>query len=199
MSPGSAVNSVTREWHSIDRQAAPSTAMLALVHPGPADATAPLSAAFLPSLRQRNRRLPYRQALGVSRAFQTEIRAKVVGKKRYCLLRVEVDPDLLMRRLLSGMLAALLCPYEHRTVRRLSVEIVPDIRCLTHGMMERVERWIFRRDRARQTWSRPINGVGRTQAKAGDKDERREDKLHVCFSGFSSRSVRLTSLAVPRR
>jgi hypothetical protein len=27
MSPGSAVNSVTREWHSIDRKAAPSTTM----------------------------------------------------------------------------------------------------------------------------------------------------------------------------
>jgi hypothetical protein len=175
------------------------TPSTSLERPGVANATALSSTTpFLPSLRQRNRRLPYRQALGVSRAFQTEIRAKVVGKKRYCLLRVEVDPDLLMRRLLSGNLVVRLGPYEHGTVGRLIVEIVADIRCLTHGMMERVERWIFRRDRARQAWRRPINGRGRTQAKASDEDERREDKLHGCFSGFSSRSVRLTSLAVPR-
>src|ERR1700722_7306524 len=122
----------------------------------------------------------------------------MVGKKRYRLLRVEVDPNLLMRRLIRRSLFVRLRPYEHGTVGRLTVEIVADIRRFTHIVMERVERWIFRRDRTRQTWRRPINGLGQTQAKASNEDERREDNFHGCFSGFSSRPVRLTSLAVPR-
>src|SRR5277367_2595416 len=48
------------------------------------------------SLGERNRRFAHRQALGVRRAFQAEIRAKVVDKKSYCLTGVKVDPDLLV-------------------------------------------------------------------------------------------------------
>ena len=51
-----------------------------------------------------------------------------------------------MRRLFSRRFVVRLGPYEQGTVGRLTVEIVADIRRFTHGMMERVERWIFRRE-----------------------------------------------------
>jgi hypothetical protein len=56
------------------------------------------------SLGERNRRFGHRQALGVRGAFQAEIRTKMIGKKRYGLTGVKVDPDLLVRRFLRQRL-----------------------------------------------------------------------------------------------
>jgi hypothetical protein len=56
------------------------------------------------SLGERNRRFAHRQALGVRGAFQAEIRTKMIGKKRYGLTGVKVDPDLLVRRFLRQRL-----------------------------------------------------------------------------------------------
>jgi hypothetical protein len=56
------------------------------------------------SLGERNRRFAHRQALGVCRAFQAEIRAKVIDKKGHCLTGVQVDPDLFVRRFLGRSL-----------------------------------------------------------------------------------------------
>jgi len=56
------------------------------------------------SLGEHNRRFAHRQALGVCRAFQAEIRAKVIDKKGHCLTGVQVDPDLFVRRFLGRSL-----------------------------------------------------------------------------------------------